>query len=248
MNKRIDLTNLGGFPLEQDTLKFMQDSYAAAFGAMAAHFGDKVIVSGVQVSGSNVSDGWISYQGELIPFIGGTLGAQVVITEEKQSVTFEDGVDREVYITKTATCGVSGAFPFADLKPAGLVPKGLISMWSGAINAIPAGWALCDGQSGRPDLRAKFIVGYHPDLADYNAIGKTGGEEKHTLLPAEMPKHTHKISRGDSYSGNSQQSAMRVGGGQGTTPQPDQDTGIAGGDQPHENRPPYYTLAYIIKL
>jgi microcystin-dependent protein len=25
------------------------------------------------------------------------------------------------------------------------------------------------------------------------------------------------------------------------------DTYSAGGDQPHENRPPYYTLAYIIR-
>jgi len=32
-----------------------------------------------------------------------------------------------------------------------LIPSGLISMWSGSINSIPEGWALCDGQNGTPD-------------------------------------------------------------------------------------------------
>jgi len=37
--------------------------------------------------------------------------------------------------------------------------KGIIVLWGGAIVDIPAGWALCDGNAGRPDLRDKFIVG-----------------------------------------------------------------------------------------
>ncbi len=40
-----------------------------------------------------------------------------------------------------------------------LVPPGGIIMWSGAINDIPVGWALCDGSNGTPDLRDRFIVG-----------------------------------------------------------------------------------------
>ncbi|MCX5905264.1 MAG: hypothetical protein NTV89_17740, partial [Proteobacteria bacterium] len=39
------------------------------------------------------------------------------------------------------------------------VPQGAIMMWSGAINQIPAGWALCNGTNGTPDLRDRFIVG-----------------------------------------------------------------------------------------
>jgi len=45
--------------------------------------------------------------------------------------------------------------------------KGLICLWSGAVVDIPAGWALCDGNGGRPDLRDKFVIGagstYSPD-------------------------------------------------------------------------------------
>lgn len=247
MNKRIDLTNLGGFPLEQDTLKFMQDSYAAAFGAVAGYFGDKVIVSGVQVSGGSVSDGWITYLGELVPFIGGALGADVVISEVTGSVTFEDGVSREVYFTKTATCGVSGSFPFADLKTAGIVPRGLISMWSGAVGAIPTGWALCDGTNGTPDLKGRFIAGYDPGDVDYDTIGKTGGEKKHTLTKAELPSYNVTVPL-KSVGGITNDS---TGGGYGYgAEKTDRNILLAAGGSglPHENRAPYYTLAYIIKL
>lgn len=45
--------------------------------------------------------------------------------------------------------------------------KGIIVLWGGAIVDIPAGWSLCDGGGGRPDLRDKFIIGagntYNPD-------------------------------------------------------------------------------------
>lgn len=37
--------------------------------------------------------------------------------------------------------------------------KGIICLWGGAIVDIPAGWALCDGNSGRPDLRDRFVIG-----------------------------------------------------------------------------------------
>jgi len=37
--------------------------------------------------------------------------------------------------------------------------KGIIVLWGGAIVDIPAGWSLCDGSMGKPDLRAKFVIG-----------------------------------------------------------------------------------------
>ncbi len=38
------------------------------------------------------------------------------------------------------------------------VPQGGIIMWSGTIASIPAGWSLCNGSNGTPDLTDKFIV------------------------------------------------------------------------------------------
>ena len=39
------------------------------------------------------------------------------------------------------------------------LPSGFIGIWSGAANAIPSGWYLCDGSNSTPDLRSRFIVG-----------------------------------------------------------------------------------------
>lgn len=243
MNK-IDFSNLGGFPLEQDTLDFLQQSYKSGFEAVAKLCGNKTILSGVEVTGGNVSAGWISYNGELIKFISGAVGADVVLTETATQVTFEDANVYDTYFTRTATCGVSGDFPFSDLSRASLVPKGLISMWSGAINAIPVGWALCDGTNSTPDLKGKFIVGYDAGDADYAAIGKTGGEKKHTLMIDEMPKHSHSVNGdgedSDRRGGSNSQLIHRQYGSK--------SSGVTGNNQAHENRPPYYTLAYIIKL
>ena len=42
---------------------------------------------------------------------------------------------------------------------------GMIMMWSGTIATIPSGWLLCNGSSGTPDLRNRFIVGAFADDA-----------------------------------------------------------------------------------
>jgi hypothetical protein len=38
-------------------------------------------------------------------------------------------------------------------------PKGAIIMWSGTLSLIPAGWKLCDGTNGTPNLQHRFIYG-----------------------------------------------------------------------------------------
>lgn len=140
-------------------------------------------------------------------------------------------------------------------------------MWSGAISAIPSGWGLCDGGGtpNRPDLRGRFIVGYDSTKTDYNAIGKTGGEEKHTLTVQELPEHRFGDAPQNGVSGMPSVGglglARRTSGGEFKTAQVDSlgaGTEVdvtevfampaVGGGQSHENRPPFYVLAYIIKL
>jgi microcystin-dependent protein len=60
-------------------------------------------------------------------------------------------------------------------------------MWSGTVDQIPAGWQLCDGTNGSPDLRDRFILGVR---ADENP-GETGGSHQMTLTLDNMPKHKH---------------------------------------------------------
>lgn len=46
----------------------------------------------------------------------------------------------------------------------GGVPKGTIVIWSGAADAIPSGWALCDGTNGTPNLSGRFVFGAGGDV------------------------------------------------------------------------------------
>jgi microcystin-dependent protein len=75
----------------------------------------------------------------------------------------------------------------------GTVPLGGIILWSGAENAVPAGWALCNGQSsnGRttPDLRGRFVIG----ASSGRGVGTTGGAESVTLSINQIPAHNHRV-------------------------------------------------------
>lgn len=76
-------------------------------------------------------------------------------------------------------------------------------------------------------------------------LGDTGGEVSHTLTLDEMPSHTHALQGGVPPSSSHGAPAH---GPADTLWSLDVPTQAAGGDQPHENRPPYYALAYIMKL
>jgi len=51
--------------------------------------------------------------------------------------------------------------------------KGMIVMWSGSVETIPAGYALCDGTNDTPDLRDRFVVG----ASSTYAVDATGGSK-----------------------------------------------------------------------
>ncbi len=51
------------------------------------------------------------------------------------------------------------------------IPRGVIVAWSGKTNNIPAGWGLCDGGNGRPDLRGRFIVGWDSHQTEAGTTG-----------------------------------------------------------------------------
>lgn len=83
--------------------------------------------------------------------------------------------------------------------PVDPIPSGLICMWSGTIADIPNGWKLCDGQSGTPNLKGKFVVGYidgNPS-GEYGQIANIGGDAKYKLYKHHIPKHTHSAESSD---------------------------------------------------
>lgn len=122
----------------------------------------------------------------------------------------------------------------------GGVPAGCILIWSGTADNIPDGWALCDGQNGRPDLRDRFVLG----AGTSHAVGDSGGSEEVTLTVEQMPRHAHNMdSIFDDYT-DTYSRVQRTNGALSTNVT----TKYTGGSQPHPNMPPYYALCYIIKL
>jgi len=121
-----------------------------------------------------------------------------------------------------------------------LFPAKMIVLWSGGPAEIPDGWGLCDGTKGTPDLRGKFVVGINPNANKNPAhsiyeMNVQGGEEGHILTNEELPSPT------------------RSKGGY-LTPYGEDRFGVSvptdftNSSKPLENRPPYWALAYIMKL
>ena len=108
--------------------------------------------------------------------------------------------------------------------------KGMILLWYGPVVLIPTGWQLCDGTNSTPDLRNRFIVG----AGDTYNPAATGGTLTH--LHTGDNSHTHTVVGGTD---------IAAGGAYNqTTGSPNKvgETGSA------DTLPPYYALAYIMKL
>jgi hypothetical protein len=155
---------------------------------------------------------------------------------------------------------------FVTTAVAASFPTGGIILWSGSVASIPSGWALCNGSNGTPDLRNRFVVG----AGSTYAVAATGGSadaivvsHTHTATSTVTdPGHNHSYINPKLPSGgtNSYQN-----GPQGTTWRSEnissdntgsKTTGITvattnastGSSGTNANLPPYYALAYIMKL
>lgn len=187
-----------------------------------------------------------------------------------------------------------------DILAATQLPRGIITMWFGATNAVPSGWALCDGNNGTPNLKDRFIVG----AGQSYGVGNTGGNITQTpsvwtnaagtgiqvagtaINESQMPWHTHSGSVGSDASITAQRNVKEMYDGEwlsaecfyamdmfpNATRKPLKEFSASlsingtGGSQPHYHgvidnghahtaaasaidvRPPYYALAFIMKL
>lgn len=241
-------------------MDFIQRQIELIYNVAELH-GRNYILKGSTVT----SKGIIVVAGEMMPLEGLPLD-YIQVTEEYDKLEADGMVFEKARVRRVAKysshatgegCYEASLFKklttIEEMTPH-LMPKGAIVMWSGAINAIPEGWELCDGENGRPDLRGRFIVGYNPNDKDYNTIGKYGGDKTITLKAEEcaMPSHTHSVSVDACIENDLENySPSRVDGNNGgrfrrveksyTT------TSASTIAKPHENRPPYYVLAYIMK-
>jgi microcystin-dependent protein len=151
-------------------------------------------------------------------------------------------------------------------------------VFNNASNSNGGKYTTSKGYFRLPDLRGRFIVGYHDSDEDYNSIGNASGEKTHLLTEAEMPAHSHTHDHihehrhqhtYNMFLGNQGESKLYSGDytfdntnrqtSDPTTPYTggpiyedsklsNTDTSETGGGQAHENRPPYYVLAYIMRV
>lgn len=150
----------------------------------------------------------------------------------------------------------------------GVIPVGGIIVWSGSAETIPGGWALCDGSTHygiqTPDLKGRFIVGAGAvkgkiaddppgNLARYRCKD-TGGEATHQLTEKEMPTHSHEFSlfgASQALAVESSKSFHYRYAAKETNTWTSTSAGNSSGAKlgaPHENRPPFYALCYIMRV
>ena len=106
--------------------------------------------------------------------------------------------DEALYIDQQGNVGIGTRHPEKKLHINGIVkamgfegdgavPKNIIVMWSGSLEDIPPGWALCDGKPPTPNLTDKFILG----VAESENPGETGGGKSHSH---KIDDHVHPFS------------------------------------------------------
>ena len=168
-----------------------------------------------------------------------------------------------------------GTTKFVVTKSLGVLP-GTVTAFSGTFNngypvdkntgLVDKEWHLCDGTNGTPDLRNRFIYG-----GNGTNNGTTGGEASHKLTEAELPNITgalqFRLIQGegnivaglndnttdggvfsfDRYQGGKWANTLSYSN-QTATANTDAIRLNFGGNQPHNNMPPYIVLAYIMKL
>ena len=166
-------------------------------------------------------------------------------TTLKGNTTFNNDVAISGKLTVKSTGSFSGY---------GTIPVGGIIMWSGI--TVPDGWALCNGQTVNgvqtPNLVDRFIYG--SNLAN---VRGTGGSDKVTLSVNNLPSHNHLyagddmldringngyITRVVGYPGN--YDATSSASGSGTVYR----TSDTGSGQSFSIMPPYYKLAFIMRV
>ena len=145
---------------------------------------------------------------------------------------------------------------------------GMIMLWSGTVATIPTGWLLCNGSSGTPDLRNRFVIGAHSDsggVAKTTVTGSStlsGGSKdaiivthNHTATSSSENEHNHTYDRAGGsakasgsafdpsvFTGNTSTNTSTVAAHNHAIT-----VNNAGSSGTDANLPPYYALAYIMK-
>jgi len=108
--KLLDFSILNGWPASSSTWKFMQEQLLQ-LQILSLLGGNNFIVSGCTDLGGTIDNGWVVVNGEILPFVGGAVQANVVIVDTAVNRGFSNGTSNPYYHNRVATFGVDGAAP-----------------------------------------------------------------------------------------------------------------------------------------
>jgi hypothetical protein len=165
-----------------------------------------VMASFLQKTGGDTLSGTTTLSGVLNLGSGGSIQGGETAGTRIRSQPGDTSNEINVPIGGPATEGGSVLLTTGNLAahlPSGtaLIVTGMVVIWTGLSTDIPAGWALCNGTSGTPDLRDQFIVGGGGSFASTGnyahvtdaASGGTPVINPVTLSSSNFPSHTHPV-------------------------------------------------------
>lgn len=138
-------------------------------------------------------------------------------------------------------------------------PQTIIGMWTGTLASIPAGWSLCDGSAGTPDMRNQFLKVCNTS----GELRTTGGSNTHTHA-SQTHSHTgsththtsnmtdvnlrHNFTRSGGVGGSASivtEGEVHAGITSISSTAPTWGTNTTEADS-QDNQPPYLTVAFIM--
>jgi microcystin-dependent protein len=256
------------YPLSVESLDFIQQQIRLVHD-LANLAGGNFIIQGCNVSGAQTSAGTVIINGEVLPFLAGVTLSKIRIRETVENITAQyvtytnarvkrwvefgenaDNVDTYLWsdfirIKTNAQLELEKATheEVAALQNL-IMPSGAIIMWKGSIQTIPAGWALCDGENGTPDLLDRFVIA----AGQAYTVDQTGGTTQKSLQASNIPSHTHNFQWTSYSNPDSDESGDRIVRGKQNAVSGSKQTDAFGQGQAFDIMPPFYALAYIIKL
>jgi hypothetical protein len=260
----------GGVPLTNDLMSLIEEAYGI-FAVLGDLSGNLTILSGCDITGTNVSPGIVAIEGKLYYFEGGSIISTVYIHKEDIQKTFEDQTTKTLIEKRTVRFG-SGAInynwaDFVKLKTLKeiqskvdnsvtqqefAVAKADIELLKLKTAPIINGgvvWAwfkpVADIPAGWKEctnVRGKTIVGWNPDDFDFSTIGNSAGNKSIQLTVSQLPKIKFQYTRTLPWAGNS---GGGFGGGGNQFEISSQNTNELGNNSPINIMIPHIIAAFI---
>ncbi|TXI87154.1 MAG: hypothetical protein E6Q36_07950 [Chryseobacterium sp.] len=260
----------GGVPLTNDLMSLIEEAYGI-FEVLGDLSGNLTILSGCDITGTNVTPGIVAIEGKLYYFEGGSIVSTVYIHKEDIQKTFEDQTTKTLIEKRTVHFG-SGTVnynwaDFVKLKTLreiqskvdesvsqddfnALVDRvEVLEMKTAPIINGGVVWAwfkpvaeIPAGWKECTNVRGKTIVGWNPNDTDFSTIGNSGGSKTIQLTVSQLPKIKFQYTRTLPWTG---QSGGGFGGGSNQFDISTKDTNELGDNAPVNIMIPHIIAAFI---